>query len=407
MNVLFLTLVDFSSFMEKNIYCDLLREFINRNDYVYCISPTERRKKECTHFSEGNKLLKLKIGNIQKTNFIEKGITTLQIEKSFIRAIKKYFSNIKFDLILYSTPPITFSGVVKYIKKRDNAKAYLMLKDIFPQNSLDLGMLSKTGIKGLIYKYFRKKEIQLYKLADVIGCMSQANINYIVKNNPGIDKCKVDLCPNCIQPIDISITDEEKQRLRVKYAIPQNKIVFVYGGNLGRPQDVPFIIKCLKECANLDDLFFCIAGDGTDRHFLDEYIKTEKPNHVRLYDQLPKEEYDNMVACCDVGLIFLDHRFTIPNFPSRLLSYMQARLPVLACTDPNTDIRQVILDGGFGWWCESDRSENFYEVVKNIKKENINVKGQNAWAFLIRNYDVSIIYKSIIEQIKNIDTKRI
>lgn len=35
---------------------------------------------------------------------------------------------------------------------------YLMLKDIFPQNAVDLGMLSKNGIKGLLYYYFRHKE---------------------------------------------------------------------------------------------------------------------------------------------------------------------------------------------------------------------------------------------------------
>ena len=57
---------------------------------------------------------------------------------------------------------------------------------------------------------------------------------------------------------------------------------------------------------------------------------------------LPKDEYDAMIGACDVGLIFLDYRFTIPNFPSRLLAYMQAKIPVLASTDPNTDVGSVI-----------------------------------------------------------------
>ena len=74
---------------------------------------------------------------------------------------------------------------------------------------------------------------------------------------------------------------------------------------------------------------------------------------MKLMKELPKEEYDQMIASCDVGMIFLDHRFTIPNFPSRLLNYMQVKLPVLAVTDPNTDVGKVIVDGEFGWWCES------------------------------------------------------
>ena len=158
MEVLFLTLVDFKSYSEHNIYCDLLREFIKHGHDVYCISPTEKRYRVNTHFEENNHLLKLQIGNTQKTNLIEKGISTLMIEPQFKAAIKKYFSNVKFDLVLYSTPPITLVRAVKYVKRRDSAKTYLMLKDIFPQNAVDLGMMQTKGPKALIYNYFRKKE---------------------------------------------------------------------------------------------------------------------------------------------------------------------------------------------------------------------------------------------------------
>jgi hypothetical protein len=100
----------------------------------------------------------LQIGNIQKTNLIEKGISTLTLESKFKRGINKYFSDIKFNLILYSTPPITLQRAVEYVKQRDNAKAYLLLKDIFPQNALDLGMLEKTGLKGFYIDILKIKK---------------------------------------------------------------------------------------------------------------------------------------------------------------------------------------------------------------------------------------------------------
>ena len=99
--------------------------------------------------------------NITKTNLIEKGISTLRISSQYKSAIKKYFSDVKLDLILYSTPPITLVNCIEYVKKRDGAKTYLLLKDIFPQNAVDLGMMQKSGVKGLLYKYFRCKEKKL------------------------------------------------------------------------------------------------------------------------------------------------------------------------------------------------------------------------------------------------------
>ena len=403
MNVLFLSLNDFNSFEDRTIYSDLLQAFIKAGHTVCCISPVERRTQletKLLRFGK-NRILRLKIGNIQKVNLIEKGISTLSIEPLFIRAIKTYFSDIKFDLVLYATPPITFANVVKYIKKRDGAQSYLMLKDIFPQNSVDLGMLSKTGIKGLIYKYFRAKEKKLYALSDHIGCMSPANCSYLLKHNPEIDPAIVEVCPNSIDVQDLSLTDVERREMREKYGVPLDKKVFVYGGNLGRPQDVPFIVRCLKACADLKNVYFVIAGSGTDRHILEQFVQKETPQHVKLMGHLPKDEYDRMIACCDVGLIFLDHRFTIPNFPSRLLSYMQAGLPVLACTDPNTDVGQVIEEGGFGWWCESNDPNAVANIISSIAVEDIILKGEQAKNFLKENYDVTIAYNTIKQVLEN------
>lgn len=392
MKIIFLTLLDFASYAEHNIYCDLLREFIKNGHEVYCISPTEKRKGIGTHFEENGHLLKLKIGNTQKTNLLEKGVSTLMIEPQFISAIKKYFSNVKFDLVLYSTPPITFANAIQYVKKRDGAKTYLMLKDIFPQNAVDLGMLSLHGWKNMLYRYFRHKEKVLYALSDRIGCMSGANVEYILKHNPDILLEKVEICPNAVEPMDMSLSEEEIREMRLKYGIPLDKKVFVYGGNLGKPQGIPFLIDCLRTQKDCEDVYFLIVGDGTEYGKLNDFVETEKQSNVKLMSRLPKEDYDKMIAACDVGMIFLDHRFTIPNFPSRLLSCMQAKLPVLAVTDPNTDVGTVITDGGFGWWCESDDSERFAELIQRIKKSDLSSCKEKAWNYLCSFYNVSEVY---------------
>ena len=146
---------------------------------------------------------------------------------------KKFFSKIKFDLILYTTPPITFVSAVEYVKKRDNAKTYLLLKDIFPQNAVDIGMMSKAGVKGLLYKHFRTQEKKLYRVSDRIGCMSQANVDYVINHNPEVDSSKVEVCPNSIEVIDKSVDKETKNAIRTKYDIPlDKKYLFTVRGNM-------------------------------------------------------------------------------------------------------------------------------------------------------------------------------
>ena len=401
MNVLFLTTGTFNSINEQSMYPDLLREFKKNGHVVYIVSTNERRLGKETEYVEedGAHLLRVKIGNLTKTNMLEKGVSTLMVEGQFKAAIKKYLFDVKFDLVLYSTPPITLVSAIEYVKKRDGAKTYLLLKDIFPQNAVDIGIMRKNGVKGLLYKHFRKQEKKLYSISDRIGCMSQGNVDYVVKHNPEVNPEIVEVCPNCLEVIDKSVDKETKRQIREKYGIPLDKKVFVYGGNLGKPQGIPFLIECLEKCKDIEDVFFLVVGNGTEYGKLEEYEKTSRQKNFKLMSRLPKEDYDTMVGACDVGLIFLDHRFTIPNFPSRLLSYMQAKIPVLAVTDPNTDIGKVIVDGGFGWWVESVKAKHFSEIISKIRYIDSNDLGENGYVYINSHYTTQICYQIIMRSV--------
>jgi hypothetical protein len=402
MNVLFLSISSLPHISEHSISLDLIHEFQRNGHKVFVVCAIEKRDNGNTNLTEeaGCSVLRVKIGNNKKAGIIEKGITTLGLPYFYISAIKKYYADVKFDLVLYPTPPVTQVKTVKFIKKRDHASSYLLLKDIFPQNALDIGMMTKNGPKGLLYKYFRNQEKELYAISDHIGCMSQANVDYVLKNNPEVNPKKVEVCPNSIEYIDTSLSESDRLDMRSKYGLPIDKKIFVYGGNLGKPQGIPFLIDCLRTEKDNKDAFFLIVGDGTEYEKLHSFISDEKPQNVKLMKRLPKEDYDRLVAACDVGMIFLDHRFTIPNFPSRLLSYMQAGLPVLACTDPNTDIGKVIEEGKFGWWCESNSIEEFIAICeKIIQIESFEDLHKNAVTYLMKYYESAKSYEIIQNQV--------
>lgn len=402
MNILFLSISEFSHMSEHSIYHDLMHEFQRNGHNVFVVCSLGNKEGLQTNLAVENncKIVRVKIGNNATTNLIQKGLTAVNLPKQYIAAIKQYFSDVTFDLVLYPTPPITHVDTVKYIKQRDHAKTYLLLKDIFPQNAVDLGMMSKSGFKSIIYRYFRNKEKELYAVSDWIGCMSQANVDYVLKQNPEVDPRRVEVCPNSIEVFDKSVDNKTRNEIRTKYGIPLDKKVFIYGGNLGKPQGIPFLMQCLEKCRNVSGAFFFVVGDGTEFGLLEKYAKEANQVNFKLAQRLPKEDYDTLVAACDVGMIFLDHRFTIPNFPSRLLGYMQAKLPVLAVTDPNTDIGKVIVDGGFGWWCESNDAEKFCEVVKGIIHSDLSQKRDNAYNYLQNYYTVEICYNTIMSRIR-------
>ena len=400
MNIIFLTMSTLKEVDSHGIYSDLMRKFRDEGHAVYIVSPRERRTGERTHLYEtgGVHVLAVRTLNLQKTNVIEKGIGQVLVETQFKHAIKKHLANIKVDLILYSTPPITFPKVIEYLKSANpSATTYLLLKDIFPQNAVDLGMMSTTGLKGLLYEFFRKKEKKLYALSEHIGCMSPANVKYLLEHNPEITPDRVEVAPNSLELIVESLESKDpKEEIMHKYGLPLDKPVFIYGGNLGKPQGIPFLIQCLDANANRKDCHFVVVGDGTEYAKLESWHKAKQPKSVSVFRRLPKEDYDQLVRGCDVGLIFLDYRFTIPNYPSRLLSYLVEKKPIIAATDPNCDTGSIAEVNGYGYWCPSNGVNAFTKCVDRMLASDIKQMGEAGYQFLLNNYTVDNTYNAIM-----------
>lgn len=379
---------------------DIAKELVRRGNRVLIACPADAQNKASDTFTtiDGLDYLFVASGySVGKVNFLKKVKDFLSLDAAFGKAVSKALAGEKIDLILYSTPPITLANTIAKIKKQQQAKTCLMLKDIFPQNAVDMGMMKKTGIMGLVWRYFRNKEKKLYNHSDYIGCMSNANIRYVLEHNPQIQERRVGLCVNSHRLIPVQPVDEAA--VRQKYGLPLDKTIFLYGGNLGKPQGLDYFIRVMQENLNKPDRFFLICGGGNDQKSIEDFIDREKPENVKFMTSIPPDEFDVLSRVCDVGLVFLDHRFTIPNFPSRMLSIMLSEKPILAATDANTDVGEVIAEGDMGWWCESTDTAPFNAFLNEIcaNPQLAAEKGKNARSYYEQHYTTAIACDQILE----------
>lgn len=397
MKILFLTLARIDSLEDRGIYHDLLREFVNNGYDVTVVCPLERSNNSSTRVIRISNLtiLQVKTLNIQKCNVIEKGFSMLSLNFLFKRAISKYFIDFKFDLILYSTPPITLVKLISWLKSKNRAKTYLLLKDIFPQNAVDMGYFNQNS---LLHWYFSMVEKRLYQISDKIGCMSPANVHYLQKKYPNI-KHKLEINPNCVDLKRIPIIKETKEKVRSLWNIPEESVVFIYGGNLGKPQGLDFLLDLIsitkdKVCKS----YFLIVGDGTEFKKLSNWFAKEKPVNAQLIKRIPKNEFDFLISSCDVGVIMLNKKFTIPNFPSRLLSFLENKLPVLALTDSISDVGSIAEEFEFGRFVEHGDlvgAVNCINMMCKYSNREREIMGLKGFEYLSKNFDVNLSFKLI------------
>lgn len=392
MNVLFIT-VAWPAPGSYNLYSDLMLEFKEHGHCVYAVSLSATNDgKTIETIENGLHTLRVDSGNVQKTNKYLKVINSFLGGSRIRKAIKQFYGDISFDLIIFTTPPITMTLDVIRLKKHYKASLYLLLKDIWPQDTVDIGGMRKGG---LVWRVFRWLEVQTYKAADYIGCMSPASKNYVLAENSYVSPQKVEVCPNSQKDRANEIIKDAA--VRARYGIDDNAILMIYGGNIGVPQGIDFLFDIASEIKNDPRLFLLIVGGGTEYERLKNELEKIQAENVSLIPTIDKYEYDSLVAASDIGLILLHPNAEVPNFPSRLLSYIQVGKPVIAAVDEATDIGKIVEHYVCGKWCKNGDLEGFMNAVEYyLDSKNRTLASGNARKLFLDCYTTDKGYEIIM-----------
>ena len=403
MNILYIASIFPTPKEGENLYTDLASELVENGHKVTVIVSEEKRKIDDTKvcMERNFNVIRVRTGNLYEIGSVEKAISFITLQSKMKNAINKYLSDEKFDMIVFMSPPVTMYGVVNFAMKKYNCFSYLMQKDIFPQNAVDLKIMTKYNPA---YWYFRHKERELYKISTVIGCMSEKNKEYLLNHNKYLDCEKLQIFPNTTKLNREEEYIDDARQIKRRYSIPENRVIITYGENFGKPEGIDFLIQILDVYKDNENVEFLLVGKGTEKEKLYRYIKEKNIENAKLINFLNSEEFSKILKISDIGLVLLDYRFTIPNIPSKTLTYFKNKVPIMAATDNNTDFKQMLEDSGSGLWCESNDVYSFKEKLdflianKKVRKE----MGENGRLFLEKNLTTEVSVKILEDTFKDL-----
>lgn len=406
MNILFIFAKQSEEKNDSTLTKDLADEFFKQGNNVIVATLLEKKYKKGTtlKIENGYEVLRIKTENYFNIgNPIEKGIATIKIPLDLRRGIEEYLRDRKIDLIITHTPFISSEKLVKPLKKLFNCPAHLILWDIFPQNAKDIGLLNNK----ILFKFFKYKEKKMLQTYDYIWCMSQGNLNYMRNNYKYLDSNRLSVLKNWATIKKRFEVD--KKMIREKYGYKLEDFVVVFGGNMGKPQKLENIIELAKKILNLEDnnIKFLFIGSGSEKERLEKYVRKEEIENIKFINYIPREEYEKLVASCDIGIISLDERFTVPNFPSKTTDYLKLSLPILASID-----NCAKEDYGFflqneakaGKVAEAGDINDLYKMFmelylnENLRKE----MGENGRKYYEKYLSSEVAYETIMEKVRNL-----
>jgi len=294
--------------------------------------------------------------------------------KKVIKNLKKN-QNINYDAVICYSPSIFYGAAVRWIKTRYKIKAYIIIRDIFPKWALDSGILSD----GVLYKYFKFIERNLYSSANIIGIESKADLKYF--QNYGLEpKIQIEVLNNWATKKILV-----KNKLPIEITLDETKINIVYGGNMGDAQDLFSVISSIDISILKKRAVVYLIGSGNQFYKIKKFIQTKKISNIIILPPIERDQYLSLMSKADIGLVSLSKKILSNNYPLKMIGYMQLGKPILASVNQNNEVIKMFNEHNIGLVSLASDKVSFNRNLNEIISSKVNRKVQSKNALKLFN----------------------
>lgn len=321
---------------------DLAREFRAQGHEPFVLTPDpELDRPWALETMDGIQVLRVRALRTRDVNYVLRTFGEFVLPWAMLRGFRHSpLRSVRFDAVVWYSPSIFFGPVVSALKRSSpGSRSYLILRDIFPEAAVDLGVLRRGG---LAYRVFKMIERQQHAAADVIGIQAPSNGPYLdyLQGKLGV---QLEVLWNWLQPTPNSGCSIDVARTPLA-----GRTIFVYAGNIGVAQGLDVLIDLADRLHDRRDIGFLFVGRGSESRRLRAATEERRLTNVLFHEEIEPDEVSGLLAQCHAGLLMLDLRHRTHNVPGKFLAYLQSGLPVLARVNANNDLVELIEKEGVG-----------------------------------------------------------
>lgn len=337
---------------------DLAREFVRQGHNLTVLLPSSDQKEswQLEEF-DGAQVLRLKAPRTKDVGYVRRTLGELLMPFSMLLQLRKSpLAHACWEGIVWYAPSIFHAPLAQILKRSNGCKGYLIIRDIFPNWAVDMGLMRR----GLPYLFFDMMARYQYSVADIIGVQTPGNQAYFDcwQRQPGR---RLEVLQNWLDipaavPCSIRINET---RLR-------GRKIFVYAGNMGVAQGMDVLLDLADKLYSRQDVGFLFVGRGSEVGRLRAAAQERQLDNVVFFEEIHPDEIPGLYAQCSVGIVALDPRHKSHNIPGKFLTYMQSGLPVLANINRGNDLAHLVRSEQVGQICESNQVDELQLCAEKL-----------------------------------------
>jgi glycosyltransferase involved in cell wall biosynthesis len=264
------------------------------------------------------------------------------------------------DIIIVPSPPITLGLCAWLLGLFHRAKYIYNVQEIYPDCAISLGAIQNKALIRLLYKL----EAFVYSKAVLVTVIAPKMARLLVVK--GVSPSKIRIIPNFVNIEEMRPFQKDNSFSR-QYGI-QNKFVVSYVGNIGPAQDLEKLIDCAQLIKNRADIHFIIMGEGMGREKLIDYAKKKNLCNLQIFPYQPYLLVPKIYASSDLCLVPQLPSMTTTSIPSKVYSIMACARPVLAATDLESDLAELVNKVGCGIIARPGSAEQLAEEISRASE---------------------------------------
>ena len=293
--------------------------------------------------------------------------------------------------IIYTLSPILPIGFISIILgKLKRCPVVLGVKDLSIEGLIQAGKI-KQGYLQRLLAYFERR---LYLSANQIQVPTSNQQRYLI--NWGLGTGKVSLIPDWSDPAAILPMPKEND-FRKEHQLT-GKFVIVYSGNMGYSSDLETVINAAIQLRSVTDIVFLLIGDGVKRSNLEKMSVEKGISNVRFMPFQDRNQFANVLAAADIGLITLNRKFTTVASQGKMYSIMSAARPIIAVMEKEAWGSDWIDEVGLGKRVDPGDVEELVKVILAMKSKpaELIIAGERGRQFLLEKYTMDVCGNSFI-----------
>jgi len=344
---------------------DLAMEMLRQGHHPVMIVPTDGLTTPwATELLDGVEVLRIQAPKTGRTSYFRRTVSELAMPLlMMLRMRRSPHASTAWDVVTWYSPTIFFGPLIWWLKRASGCSTYLILRDIFPEWAVDLGILRK----GPAYAAFKAFAWLQYAVADTIGVQTPSNLPYMERWKRRRGK-RVEVLHNWQTP-----APNVGSTIQVARTSLAGRRIAVYIGNMGVAQGMDVLLDLAESMAQREDVGFLFVGRGSEVPRLKERAAAAGLRNTLFFDEVDSSEMPGLLAQCFAGLLALDPRHKTHNIPGKFLTYLTAGLPVLARVNAGNDLIHMIKDERVGAAVDGDSAaplRAFFEWLLENPKDH-------------------------------------